>query len=135
MGIGKKIAIPTFATRVSPRFDYARSILVVSVDDEKPSVRQEITVPNWTPHVRINKLLDLDVDTVVCGGIDCWSVAKLQSAGVTVYGWVTGEVEDALTALFQGDLSPETAVQASGCQERERFSADDGEHSQLRFSH
>ena len=110
MGVGNRIAVPTFATRVSPRFDCAHSILVLSVDEGKPSARQEITVPNWTPHVRINKLLDLGVDTVVCGSIDCWSVARLQSAGVTVYGWVTGEVEDALTALFQGDLIPERAA-------------------------
>lgn len=120
-----KIAIPTFATRVSPRFDCARSILVVTVENGETSERQELTASDWPPHERIKRLLELGVDTVICGGIDCWSAASLLSVGVTVYGWMTGEVEDALEAMLQGTL--DSAVQAGngnqyGCR---RFPGDD----------
>ena len=54
-----KIAIPTFATRVSPRFDCARSILVVTIDEGEASERQELTASDWAPHERINRLLEL----------------------------------------------------------------------------
>ncbi|MBN2293980.1 MAG: NifB/NifX family molybdenum-iron cluster-binding protein [Pirellulales bacterium] len=117
-----KLAIPTFNTRVSPRFDCAQSILLVTVDDGKESKRQAITFNNWAPHERINRLLELGVDKVLCGGIDRWSVASLQSAGVTIYGWVTGEVEDAIEDFLQGNLDAETAVSSCRCR---RFPGDD----------
>ena len=125
MGTGMKIAIPTFGTRVSPRFDCARAVLVVGFDNGNPSARDQFVASNWAPHERINKLLELGVDTVICGGIDRWSVESLQSEGVTVYGWVTGEVEDAVAALLDGDLDSEAAVQASGGCRCRRFPADD----------
>lgn len=120
-----KIAIPTFATRVSPRFDCARSVLVVAIDEDGSPERQELTSGNWAPHERINRLLELGVDTVICGSIDRWSAASLQSVGVTVYGWVTGEVEDALSALLRGDLDAEAAMEGIGRWGCRRFRGDD----------
>ena len=99
-----RIAIPTFATRVSPRFDCAQDVLVVTIEASGAPERHELRASDWTPHERINRLLDLKVDTVLCGGIDCRSVESFQSAGVTVYCWVSGEIEDALSALLRGDL-------------------------------
>jgi len=118
-----KIAIPTFATRVSPRFDCAQSVLVVTVDEGEAPERQELLAGNWAPHERINRLLELGVDTVLCGGIDRWSAASLQSAGVTIYGWVTGETEDALSALLRGDLDVEDTGGRGRCACR-RFPGD-----------
>ena len=114
MGARKKVAIPTFGTRVSPRFDCARAVLVVAIDDDKPSEREEFAASNWAPHERINKLLELGVDSIICGAIDCWSAESLRSAGVTIYDWVTGEIEDALAALLRGDLDSERTMEASG---------------------
>jgi len=42
-----KIAIPTFATRVSPRFDCAQSVLVVTVDEVGVPERQELPAGDW----------------------------------------------------------------------------------------
>lgn len=130
MGAGKKVAIPTFGTRVSPRFDCARAVLVIAIDDGKPSERQELLASNWAPHERINMLLELGVDTVICGGIDCWSAESLRSAGVTIYDWVTGEIEDALAALLRGALHSDAAMEAGGRWGRQRFRGDDGIRSQ-----
>ena len=121
-----KIAIATFDTRVSPRFDCAQSVLVITIDEGEPPERQQLAVGQWAPHERINRLLELDVDTVICGGIDRWSVASLQSAGVTVYGWVTGEVEDALAAFLRGDLGAEAATGGNGRCACRRFPGDEG---------
>ncbi|NQT16537.1 MAG: hypothetical protein HQ582_27505 [Planctomycetes bacterium] len=129
----RKIAIPTFATRVSPRFDCAQSVLVVTIetiDGGKASKREELKASDWMPHERIGKLLELGVDTVICGSIDRWSAAALQSAGITIYGWVTGEVEDALAALLRGDLDSEAAMKGGGRCSCRRFPGDDGARSQ-----
>ncbi|MFC1597036.1 NifB/NifX family molybdenum-iron cluster-binding protein [Planctomycetota bacterium] len=127
----RKIAIPTFGTRVSPRFDCAQAVLLVTVDGEgKPSQRDGLEVSDWPSHERISKLLDHGVDTVICGSIDRWSAASLQSAGVTIYGWVTGEVEDALAALLRGDLDSEAAMKGGGRCRCQRFPGDDGTGSE-----
>lgn len=111
-----KIAIPTFGSRVSPRFDCAQFFLIVTVDDGHAEEREEVVTSSWAPYERINKLVEFGVDTVVCGGIDCWSAESLESAGIAVYSWVTGEIEDALAALVQGELYSEDAtVGSSGC--------------------
>jgi len=129
-----KTAIATFATRVSPRFDCAQSILVVTTNEGGPPERQELSTSDWAPHERINRLLELGVDTVICGGIDRRSTASLQSAGVTIYGWVTGEAEDALAALLRGDLEAEAATGGTGRCRCRCFPADDGKHNQSRGS-
>ncbi|MBN1588564.1 MAG: NifB/NifX family molybdenum-iron cluster-binding protein [Pirellulales bacterium] len=119
------IAIATFDTRVSPRFDCAQSILIVTVNEDGTSTRREVPAQGWAPYDRINRLLELGVDTVICGGIDRWSATSLQFAGVTVYGWVTGEVEDALAALLRGDLDAEATVGERGRCRCRRFPGDE----------
>ena len=125
-----RIAIPTFGTRVSPRFDCAQAVLIVSVDGGESAKREELVASGWAPHERINKLLELGVDTVVCGGIDCWSADSLQSAGVTIYGWVAGEIEDVLAALLRGELDSEASMEAGGRWGCRRLPGDDGVRNQ-----
>jgi predicted Fe-Mo cluster-binding NifX family protein len=125
-----RIAVPTFGSRVSPRFDCAEAVLVVSVDDGRPSVRDEFSLSGLAPHERINRLLELGVDTVVCGGIDCWSVQSLQSAGVTVYGWVAGEIDAALDALLEGNLGADLSAQGGGRWGCRWFPGEDGSANQ-----
>ena len=135
MSAVRKVAIPTFGTRVSPRFDCALAILVVAVEDGKPTEREQLSASGWARHERINKLRELGVDTVVCGGIDCWSVGSLQSAGVTVYGWVTGEIEDALVALLRGDLDSEAMIEPGGRRACRRFRGNHGGSRSLGSRH
>jgi predicted Fe-Mo cluster-binding NifX family protein len=132
MDANRKIAIPTFAERVSPRFDCAQTVLLVTIDQQgEESHREQFEASDWAPHERINKLLELGVNTVVCGGIDRWSVDSLRSAGVTIYGWVAGEVEDALAALLRGDLDSEAASRPGGRCRCRRFPGEDGARPRL----
>jgi predicted Fe-Mo cluster-binding NifX family protein len=99
-----KVAIATFGERVSPRFDCAQTFLLATVDDGQLSERQVVFAAGWEPHKRTRRLIALGVDTVVCGGIDHVSSESLRSAGVRVYGRITGLIEDALAGLLQGEL-------------------------------
>lgn len=95
-----RIAIPTFGDRVSPRFDCAQSFLLVTLDGGQPGERVKLMTSDWASHERIGKLLELGVDTVVCGGIDRRSAESLESAGIAVHAWVAGEIDDALQTLI-----------------------------------
>ena len=99
-----KVAVPTFGDRVSPRFDCAVSFLVATVDKGQISDRRVLDASEWAPHERINRLVALGVDVVVCGGIDCWSAESLRSVGVSLYAWVAGTIEESLDALIRGKL-------------------------------
>lgn len=125
-----RIAIPTFGTRVSPRFDCAQVILLVVVDDGRLSERRELVACDWAPHERINKLLELGVNTVICGSIDCWSAESLQSVGITIYGWVTGEVEEVLAVLLRGEMDFEVTMEAGGRRGYRRFPGREGTRGQ-----
>jgi len=120
-----KVVIPTFADRVSPRFDCAETILVVSIEDGKPLERQQLAAAGWAPHERIDRLIGLGTDAVVCGGIDYWSAESLRSAGIVLYGWVCGTIEEVLDALCRGRLNANALVTPDGgCRcERESDSA------------
>ena len=116
-----KVAVPLFGSRVSPRFDCAQIVLVLTVDAGDGTQRQELVASSWAPHERINRLAELGVETVICGGIDWWSAQSLQAAGITVYHSVTGEVDQALASLKRGELVPFT--------QSERGSAAEGQLS------
>ena len=99
-----KVAIPTFGDRVSPRFDCANTFLVVTLQRDEIAQREELSAADWAPHDRINRLVDLGVDTVICGGIDRWSADSLLSVGIDLHGWISGSIEESLAALRHGEL-------------------------------
>ena len=107
-----KLAMPVFGERVSPRFDCAASFLVADVQEGRFVERHEFEAVDWAPHERINRLIQLGVNTVICGGIDRWSAESLRSVGITLYGWISGSIEDTLAALLRGDLHCEATLPA-----------------------
>ena len=99
-----KIAIPVFHSRVSPRFDCAQEMILVTVKDGKIAKQQKIEFEDDLSMDRISKLLSLRVDVLICGGIDRWSMQKLQHSNLEVYAWLTGDVQDLIASFLNGDL-------------------------------
>ena len=102
-----KVAVPLFGNRVSPRFDCAPVFLIVTTDATADMQRQELVATDWAPHERINRLVELGVNKVMCGGIDWWSAQSLTLAGITVYNSVAGNADEALAALLRGEINSE----------------------------
>lgn len=109
-----KIAIPLFDQRVSPRFDCARDILLVSVENGDIVDRRQIPVSGWTCRERISKLSELGVDALICGGIDRLSERRLMACRVKTCAWVTGMAEDALGSFLRGELESYAMVGPGG---------------------
>lgn len=109
-----KIAIPIFDERVSPRFDCARSFLLIVVENSEVVESEELSVENWTSVERTRRLHALRVDTLICGGIDEISVRRLNHNGIRIYSWVTGLARDALISLLNGDLESGIMVGSGG---------------------
>jgi len=109
-----KIAIPLFNRRIAPRFDCAHDFLLAVAENGEVIEHEELPATRWTPLERVEKLKDLGVDIVICGGIDNVSARRLNFYRVRIYSWVTGRAEDALQSLIRGELEPGIMVGPGG---------------------
>ncbi len=105
-----KIAISTFGSRVSPRFDYAPSLLLFTVENEKVIERGEAHLTHLDPWQRVEKLKEMDVEALICGGIDGHSARLLAFNRIQLIAWVAGEAEEAIRCYLRGDLRPGAAL-------------------------
>jgi len=100
-----KVAVPLFNSRVSPRFDFAAKLLLVTITEGKITDRQEFSLINLNPIKRTSLLCELKVNVVLCGGISCFAERFIKAHGIEVFALVQGEVEEVLALFINGELS------------------------------
>jgi predicted Fe-Mo cluster-binding NifX family protein len=103
-----KIAVPLFNSRVSPRFDFAAKLLVVTITDGEITDRQEFSLVNLNPIKRTSLLCELHVQVMLCGGISCFAERFIKGHGIELVPLVQGEVEEVLDLFINGNLSSAT---------------------------
>lgn len=101
-----KIAIPMFHTKISPRFDQAQGFLLLEIENASVIARENLKTKDWSVLSKMKYLVDLEVDTLICGGIDRASLQYLNFKGLKIYSWVTGEVEDAVSCFLRNRMKP-----------------------------
>lgn len=99
-----KVAIPTFNSRVSPRFDFAGKVLIATIENGKVVDREQFSLTNLNTIRRSSLLREQGVSVVICGGISNFSVRLLSENGIEVIPLVAGEIEDVLEQFVLGDL-------------------------------
>jgi len=115
-----KIAIPIFGPRVSPRFDCAPSFLLFTVENGEVIDHEELFINALDPWQRLERLRELNIQALICGGIDGNSERILRSHQIRVIPWVAGEVEEALESFLKGKLEPGVALHLRCCRKRYR---------------
>lgn len=117
-----KVAIPVFYNRVSPRFDFAPEMLIITTGrGGKESRRKRVDTLGWSVADRIRFLEREGVNSIICGGIDNFSHINLQMRGIKVYCWITGYVNDVLQMLATGKLEDGLMILPHGRCRRWRF--------------
>ena len=101
-----KVAIPVFHTKISPRFDQAQGFVLLETDHSKVVAKEDLTTRGWTEIDKMRQLVDMGIETLICGGIERASLQYLSFHGVNVYSWVTGEVDDAVTCFLDDRMKP-----------------------------
>ena len=114
-----KIAIPVFENRISPRFDFAPTLLLFNIEGERITEWKEISCEENDGIQRISKLKELGVEILICGGLPQYLSGMLNDSGIKVIPWVTGNVSEALSLFLQGRLNPGTVCY--GKRRRDRF--------------
>lgn len=94
------IGIPLFKDRVSPHFSTAPEMLVAII---KNDIIYSVTKLNFTKISSIEKrrkLINLGIDTIICGGIDEITKEWLKHKGIHVIENVMGNAMDVLSAFL-----------------------------------
>ena len=99
-----RVAIPLFGTRVSPRCLYSERMLLVQIVDGRVVSRRVVETTGMGAEERLSQLVDLEIDTFVCGAIDGEFIEQADSYGVRVIHDVAAEAEEVLSALSDGQL-------------------------------
>ena len=99
-----RLAVTIWENRVSPVFDTARELLLINVDGEKLLDRSLEELGQESSEQRVDRIRELDVDTLICGAISRPFEEMLVSAGVRVISHIVGPTEIVLGAFVSGQI-------------------------------
>ena len=107
-----KIAIPLFGTRISPRLDCAKKILLIKIEEKDRKVLSVEEKEFQTVEVgeNIEFYLSNEIEVVICGAISIELQAFLVKHEIRVISWVTGEAQKALDLFIEGKLTSGTML-------------------------
>ena len=105
--LGQKIAITVFNDRISARFDCFHRMIILTYDPPSQQYqRQELTIMDMSPYEKINLLEELNIDTLICGGMLPICDGYLALKGVKTISWITGNAEEVIQLYLDGKLTP-----------------------------
>jgi predicted Fe-Mo cluster-binding NifX family protein len=109
-----RVAIPVFQSKISPRFDSTQEFVLLEIEKSKVMKREDLPIKGWPLSAKLKHMVDLGVDTLICGGIDLESMQQLNLSGIKVYSWITGEMEDVVTCFLNRGLESGIILGARG---------------------
>ena len=100
-----RIAIAHWNERVSPVFDVSTQLVLLDIANGLEQKRQYFKLLERETHERARVLLRLRVDTLICGAVSRDAEKALVSAGINVFSFVCGDLEQILNAFIEKRLS------------------------------
>ena len=99
-----KIAVTYDNGEVFQHFGHTEQFKLYTIADDKV-VEEKIVDTAGSGHGALAGLLkQLEVDTLICGGIGGGAKQALSEANITLYGGVSGKADDAVASLLAGNL-------------------------------
>ena len=93
-------AIALFGSRISPRFDCAQDFMLITSSDNTVTEQHTETIRDQMSIMKVRRLADLKVDTLICGGIDESSREYLRSYGIKIIANMKGKVNEAVSCYL-----------------------------------
>jgi predicted Fe-Mo cluster-binding NifX family protein len=115
-----RVAVPVWGERVSPVFDTAGVYLVVDFEDRREASRRLLEMGGDPLSNRLEMLKNIKPEVLLCGAISRPLFDMLVSSGIEVIPFLSGSVEDVLTAFLEDGLSDPTIVMPGCCGQRRR---------------
>lgn len=99
-----KIAVTYENGTIFQHFGHTEQFKVYDIADGKVADAKVVSTQGSGHGALAALLSDLKVDTLICGGIGAGAQNALAEAGISLYGGVTGNADDAVDALLAGNL-------------------------------
>jgi predicted Fe-Mo cluster-binding NifX family protein len=117
-----KIAFAQWDARIAPVFDTAQRIQIVETASGQVIGKKQADLPETHLLQKALRLVELEIDTLVCGAISRPMHGLIAAYGIQVIPFVTGSLDAVIQAWRQGSLSHEMYVMP-GCRGwgRQRF--------------
>ncbi len=109
-----RAAVTVWDGRISPLFDVSREAVILTIENAAVVARTTASVETPHPALKVARLTELGIDTVICGAISEPLRSELTIRGVRVVGFVAGVIDHAIQA-FIADERPAPALSMSGC--------------------
>ena len=100
-----KIAVTYEAGMIFQHFGHTASFKVYEVENNEVKSAQVVDTNGHGHGALAGFLAQQGVDTLICGGIGGGAQMALAEAGITLYGGVSGDADEAVEALLAGQLS------------------------------
>ena len=113
-----KAAVTVWDGRVSPVFDVSREAMFVTIENGVITARSRQSIALPTASLRIDRLTAAGVQILICGAISKPCQCELAARGVTVLGFVSGELEDVVRAFMERSLPSSTFCMPGCCGQR-----------------
>ena len=100
----KTIALSVFRNKISSRLDVAEKMMIVSADDSNVKKKQIIQMQGSNPINKINTIIELKPDVLICGGLTKICEQMLKHNNIVVIPWMQGNSEEILQEYLDGLL-------------------------------
>ena len=99
-----RAALTIWEDRISPVFDVSREALIIETAGREVLSREHNVIAPHGSLEKIDWLVQQGVDTLICGAVSESLYRELQFYKLTVYGFITGRVDDVIDAFIRGGL-------------------------------
>ncbi len=100
----KKIALAVWGDILSPVFDSAGALLIADIESGKVMAACTETLGPQLPYSRATRLSGWGVEVLICGAISVEFARVLESFGIEVIGFISGNARQVLDAYLEGTL-------------------------------
>jgi predicted Fe-Mo cluster-binding NifX family protein len=111
-----RTAFPYWQSRLAPVFDTARQILLVDFESAEITGQSDEILPETQPSLKILRLVELKIDTLVCGAISRPLRQMAAAHGIAVTPFIAGELEEIVSSWVAGRLETEIFAMPGCCQ-------------------
>lgn len=108
------IAIPYYMGQIFQHFGHAPQFKVYEIEDHQVLMEMIVEVEEKGHGAVADLLSSMDVRVVICGNIGENAMRALTNAGIAFYGGVTGDADEAITALVAGGLKYDPEIKCTG---------------------
>lgn len=109
-----KTAFSVWNDRIAPVFDASRHFWVLDIEDNEIRSHAEAEILDPDPVRKLEKLVDMDVRSLVCGAISRGLLERAAAAGIETIAFIAGGREEVIAAYLAGRL-PTPELTMPGC--------------------